>query len=69
MPEPVFMKLGTYVMVPDPTSTAYFISLCVYVCIPFSWLGNGSARTIRVVSRKGSDYFFPQFIALKEVKP
>jgi hypothetical protein len=27
MPEPIFMKLGMYVMAPEPISTAYFIDL------------------------------------------
>jgi hypothetical protein len=36
MPEPIFMKLGMYVMVPEPISAAYFInpthqSVCLYV--------------------------------------
>jgi hypothetical protein len=26
MPEPVFMKLGTYIMAPEPISTAYFVN-------------------------------------------
>jgi hypothetical protein len=26
MPEPIFIKLGTYVMVPEPISAAYFIN-------------------------------------------
>jgi hypothetical protein len=34
MPEPVFMNLGMHIMAPDPISTAYFIHLCVCVCIP-----------------------------------
>jgi hypothetical protein len=25
MPEPIFMKLGMYIMAPDPNSTAHFI--------------------------------------------
>jgi hypothetical protein len=36
MPEPIFMKLGMYIMAPEPISTAYFInpshqSVCLYV--------------------------------------
>jgi hypothetical protein len=40
MPEPIFMKLGTYIMAPEPISTAYFLNpahqsvcLCVYPSI------------------------------------
>jgi hypothetical protein len=40
MPEPIFMKLGMYVMEPESISTAYFInlshqSMCLYVYIPY----------------------------------
>jgi hypothetical protein len=36
MPEPIFMKLGMFIMAPEPISTAYFInpshqSVCLYV--------------------------------------
>jgi hypothetical protein len=36
MPEPIFMKLGMYIMTPEPISMAYFInpshqSVCLYV--------------------------------------
>jgi hypothetical protein len=39
MPEPIFMKLGMYIMAPEPILTAYIInpshqSACVYMCIP-----------------------------------
>jgi hypothetical protein len=32
MAEPIFMKLGIYVMAPDPISTAYLVkqSVCLY---------------------------------------
>jgi hypothetical protein len=36
MPEPIFMKLGMYIMAPEPISTSYFINpfrLCVCMCI------------------------------------
>jgi hypothetical protein len=37
-PDPIFLKLGMYIMTPEPISTAYFIkpsiSLCVCMCIP-----------------------------------
>jgi hypothetical protein len=51
MPEPVFMKLGMYIMEPEPISTAYFLisshqSLCLYV-YPLSLLGNGSVKSLR----------------------
>jgi hypothetical protein len=39
MPQPVFMKLGTYIMAPEPISRAYFInashpSVCLYLYPP-----------------------------------
>jgi hypothetical protein len=39
MPEPIFMKLGVYIMTPEPILTAYFInpsheSVCLYVYSP-----------------------------------
>jgi hypothetical protein len=50
MPKPVFMKLGMYIMAPEPISTAYFInpshqsvSVCVYL---LSLLGKGSVKCI-----------------------
>jgi hypothetical protein len=38
MPEPLFMKLGMYIMAPEPISTAYFVipshqSVCLYVYV------------------------------------
>jgi hypothetical protein len=39
MPEPIFMKLGMYIMTPEPISTAYFINPSLYL------LGNGSVKT------------------------
>jgi hypothetical protein len=52
MPEPFFMKLSTYIMVPQPISMMYFINpsrqfLCLCVCIPLSLLGNGSEKSYR----------------------
>jgi hypothetical protein len=49
MPEPIFMKLGMYIMASEPVSTAYFInpshqSVSVYVFL-LSLLGNGSVKT------------------------
>jgi hypothetical protein len=49
MPEPIFMKLGMHIMAPETISMAYLIppiSLCVYMCIPLSLLGNGSVETL-----------------------
>jgi hypothetical protein len=49
MPELIFMKLGMYIMTPEPISKAYLmnpISLCVCMCIPLSLLGNGSVETL-----------------------
>jgi hypothetical protein len=39
MPEPIFMKVDTYIMAPEPISTTYFInpshqSVCLYVYPP-----------------------------------
>jgi hypothetical protein len=54
MPEPVFMKLGVYVMAPEPISVEYFINpshqfVCLYVYLPIiarQWLGkNVTAET------------------------
>jgi hypothetical protein len=45
-PEPIFMKLGMYIMTPEPISTAYFINPSYQsVCIVLSLLGNGSVNT------------------------
>jgi hypothetical protein len=49
MPERVFMKLGLYIMAPEPISTANFInpshqSLCLYVYPRISLLGNGFVK-------------------------
>jgi hypothetical protein len=48
MPEPIFIKLGMYIMAPEFISTAYFInpSLCVCMCILLSLLGNGYFKTL-----------------------
>jgi hypothetical protein len=51
MPEPIIMKLGIYIMTPEPISTAYFInpshqSVCLYM-YPLSLLGNGSVKRYR----------------------
>jgi hypothetical protein len=48
MPEPIFMKLGMYIMTPELISTDYFIhpfhqSVCL--CFPLSLLGKGSVNT------------------------
>jgi hypothetical protein len=48
MPEPVFMKIGTYIMAPQPISTTYFIKPSrQFVCHvhPLSLLGNSSIKT------------------------
>jgi hypothetical protein len=46
-PEPIFMKLGTYITAPEPISTAWLKApptrLCLYV-YPLLLLGNGSVR-------------------------
>jgi hypothetical protein len=48
MPVPIFTKLGTYILAPEPISTAYIppVSLCVYMRIPLSLLGNSSVKTL-----------------------
>jgi hypothetical protein len=50
MAEPIFRKLGMYIMAPQSIFMAYIInpfhqSVCVYMCIPLSLLGNDPART------------------------
>jgi hypothetical protein len=50
MPEPVFMKLGMYIMGIEPISTAQFINpshqpVFMYVYSRVSLLGNGSVGT------------------------
>jgi hypothetical protein len=50
MAEPIFMKLGTYFMEPEPISTAYIMnpshhSVGLYV-YTISLLGNGSVKTL-----------------------
>jgi hypothetical protein len=47
--EPIFMKLGMYIMAPESISAAYFITrshqpLCL--CIPVSSLGNSPVKTL-----------------------
>jgi hypothetical protein len=47
--EPIFMKLGMYVMAPEPMLTQYVvspISLRVCMCILLTLLGNGSVETL-----------------------
>jgi hypothetical protein len=55
MLEPIIMKLGMYVMAPEPISTAYFInpsyqSVCLYVYPP-------------IVARQKFGKVYPPFIA------
>jgi hypothetical protein len=42
MPEPIFMKLGMYIMTPEPISTAYFIDPSHQ-----SLIGNGLVNNYR----------------------
>jgi hypothetical protein len=45
MPEPIFMKLGTYITAPEPISKASLKNPSHhFVCIPLSLLGNGSVK-------------------------
>jgi hypothetical protein len=49
IPEPIFTKHGTHIMVSEPISTAYFINTShkyVCTCIPTSLPGNGSVQTL-----------------------
>jgi hypothetical protein len=61
MPEPIFTKLGMYIMATESISTAYFINLSHHSvrvsflllkgngsvkCFPLSVLGNGSVNTL-----------------------
>jgi hypothetical protein len=34
MPEAIFMKLGMYIIAPEPISTAYFINISLHVYFP-----------------------------------
>jgi hypothetical protein len=48
--EPIFIKLGMYIMASQPISTAYFINpshQSVCICIPLSLLSNSSAKRYR----------------------
>jgi hypothetical protein len=48
IPEPVFMKLGLYVMAPELMSAAYFVNpshQSVSVCDLLPLLGHGSVKT------------------------
>jgi hypothetical protein len=52
MAEPIFMKLGMYIMALEPISAAYFInptrhSVCLYA-YPLSLIGNGSVKDTAV---------------------
>jgi hypothetical protein len=75
MPEPVFMKLGMYIMPPEPISTAYFINpthqpVYLYVYPRVSLLGNGSVNTFprqpRIV---GGVVFYAARVVSKESRP
>jgi hypothetical protein len=48
MAEPIFMKLGVYIMAPEPILMAYFLNLpispCVYMYSSLSLLGNDSVK-------------------------
>jgi hypothetical protein len=50
LPETIFMKISVYIMAPESISKAYFIdlsiTLCFYMYIPLSLLGNGSVKTL-----------------------
>jgi hypothetical protein len=69
MPEPVFMKLGIYIMASEPFSTPYFINLSHQsVCGPPVLLLRKklleASFSMRAYSyqRKVSDQFFPELL-------
>jgi hypothetical protein len=45
MPEPIFMKLGMYIMAPEPISTAYFINPVPSVCVSVTSLVESMSPT------------------------
>jgi hypothetical protein len=48
MPEPIFMKLGTYLSLSQwRTSSNHVISLCVCMCIPLTLLSNACVKTLQ----------------------
>jgi hypothetical protein len=78
MPEPIFMKLGTYIMAPEVISTAYFTnsshqSVCLHVYPPivarqrlgqnFTATTNTHAENRRIV---GGDVFYEVRVVSKE---
>jgi hypothetical protein len=70
MPEPIIMKLGTYIMAPEPISMAYFINPAHQPLIARQQLGKNNKRIaariifcgIHVISRKVGDQYFPELL-------
>jgi hypothetical protein len=59
-PEPIFTKLGMYIMAPEPISMAYLINpshQCVYMCISLSLLDNGLVKRYH-----GNEYTSNKFL-------
>jgi hypothetical protein len=46
MPDPVFIKIGMYIMTLEPISAVYFINSSHQYVYSLSLLGNGSVRNI-----------------------
>jgi hypothetical protein len=80
MAEPIFMKLGMYIMAPEPISTAYFInpshqSVCLYVSPPIvarqrkgkkkGYRGNEYARNNRRIV--GRVFFYAVCVVSRKV--
>jgi hypothetical protein len=62
MPEPIFAKLGMYIMSPTTTWTAYFVSpshqsACLYVYVARQRLGNNFIFRQRIHTQRQMDYW------------
>jgi hypothetical protein len=77
MPQPIFKKLGVYIMAPEPISTAYFInpslqSLCQYMyphIVARQQLGKNITATTNTLNNRrivGSIIFFAVCVVSKE---
>jgi hypothetical protein len=55
MPEPIFMKLGMYILAPEPISAAYFINPChqfMSVCVSPTVARQRIVKNVTVVTSK-----------------